>query len=77
MESKLNYTLVGIFVALLLTSLTLFVYWLGKHDGNQQYDYYHVYMTESVSGLSTDASVKYLGVDVGSDPVLKSKLNLL
>lgn len=66
MESKLNYALVGMFVALLLASLTLFVYWLGKHDGNQQYDYYHVYMTESVSGLSADASVKYLGVDVGS-----------
>jgi len=66
MESKLNYTLVGIFVASLLAGLIAFVYWLEKHEGSQQYDYYHVYMTESVSGLSTDASVKYLGVDVGS-----------
>lgn len=65
MESKVNYTVVGIFVVLLLTSLFGFIYWLGKHDGNQQYDYYHVYMTESVSGLSNDAAVKFMGVDVG------------
>lgn len=65
MESKLNYTIVGLFVAILLTGSLIFIYWLSKSSGNQQYDYYHVYMTESVSGLSADASVKYLGVDVG------------
>lgn len=65
MESKLNYTIVGLFVALLFSGSLIFLYWLSKSSGNQQYDYYHVYMTESVSGLSTDASVKYLGVDVG------------
>jgi len=65
MESKLNYTIVGLFVAILLTGSLIFLYWLSKSTGNQQYDYYHVYMTESVSGLSADASVKYLGVDVG------------
>jgi phospholipid/cholesterol/gamma-HCH transport system substrate-binding protein len=65
MESKLNYTIVGLFVAILLAGSIIFLYWLSKSTGNQQYDYYHVYMTESVSGLSADASVKYLGVDVG------------
>jgi len=66
MESKVNYTIVGVFVALLLAGLLVFFYWLGKYNSNQQYDYYHVYMTESVAGLSTDASVKFMGVDVGS-----------
>lgn len=66
MDSRLNYTIVGVFMAVLLVGLLAFVYWLGKNSGNQQYDYYHVYMTESVSGLSTDASVKYMGVDVGT-----------
>jgi phospholipid/cholesterol/gamma-HCH transport system substrate-binding protein len=66
MESKLNYTLVGFVVALLLASIVVFTYWLGKHNGSQQYDYYHVYMTESVSGLSNHAAVKFMGVDVGS-----------
>ena len=66
MESRLNYTIVGLFVALLLGGLIIFIYWLSQLSGSQQYDYYHVYMMESVSGLSTDASVKYLGVDVGT-----------
>lgn len=65
MESKLNYTIVGLFVAILLTGSILFLYWLSKTSGDQQYDYYHLYMTESVSGLSADAAVKYMGVDVG------------
>ena len=66
MESKINYTLVGLFVVLLSAGLITFVYWLGKHGGKQEYDQYLVYMSESVAGLSTDSSVKYRGVDVGT-----------
>jgi len=66
MESRINYTLVGLFVVLLLAGLITFAFWLGKHGGKQEYDYYHVYISESVAGLSTDASVKYIGVDVGT-----------
>lgn len=65
MESRLNYTVVGLFVAILLAGSLLFLYWLSKSSGDKQYDYYHVYMTESVSGLSADAAVKFMGVDVG------------
>ncbi|MFW5444235.1 MAG: MlaD family protein [Methylococcaceae bacterium] len=66
MESKINYTLVGLFVVLLLAGLITFAYWLGKYGGNQQYNYYYVHLSESVAGLSTDSSVKYRGVDVGT-----------
>ncbi len=66
MESKINYTLVGLFVVLLTAGLITFAYWLGKHGGRQEYDSYLVYMSESVAGLSTDASVKYRGVNVGT-----------
>jgi phospholipid/cholesterol/gamma-HCH transport system substrate-binding protein len=66
MESRINYTLVGLFVVLLLAGLIAFVFWLGKYGGKQEYNYYHVYMSESVFGLSTDASVKYRGVEVGT-----------
>lgn len=66
MESKINYTLVGLFVMLLLASLIGFIYWLGKYGGEQEFRYYHVYMTESVAGLSNDSSVKYRGVSVGT-----------
>ncbi|WP_372741846.1 MlaD family protein [Neptunomonas sp.] len=65
MESRINYTLVGLFVVLLASGLIIFAFWLGKYGGQQQADYYHVYMKESVAGLSTDSSVKYRGVDVG------------
>ena len=65
MESKINYTIVGMFLVLLLAGLIFFGYWLGKYGGQQEYDYYYVYITESVSGLSPDASVKYRGVEVG------------
>ncbi|MBW6519473.1 MAG: MCE family protein [Desulfoarculaceae bacterium] len=73
MESRINYTIVGIFVVLLLAGLIIFVYWLGKYGYKQEYDYYYVYMVESVAGLSSEASVKYRGVDVGI--VEKMKLN--
>ncbi len=66
MESKLNYTVVGLFVVLLLAGLVMAILWLSGHNTKQQYQLYRVFMTESVSGLSTDSSVKYLGVDVGT-----------
>ncbi len=66
MESRINYALVGLFVLLLTAGLVYFIYWLGTHGGQEEYDYYRVYMSESVAGLSADASVKYMGVGVGT-----------
>ncbi len=66
MESKVNYTIVGLFVVLLTTGLLGFAYWLAKHGGGEEYSLYRVYMSESVAGLTTDASVKYRGVEVGT-----------
>ena len=65
MEPKINYTLVGLFVVLLGATLLGVVLWLSRADYRGVYDHYYTYMTESVSGLSADASVKYHGVDVG------------
>jgi len=73
MESKLNYTVVGLFVLLLLAGLSFSVLWLSGQNKGQQYDYYRVQMTESVSGLALDSTVKYLGVDVGN--VTQIRLN--
>ena len=66
MESRIHYTIVGLFVVLLLAGLTAFAFWLGKYGGKQEYGHYHVYISESVSGLSADASVKYRGIEVGT-----------
>ena len=65
MEPKVNYTLVGLFLALLGAGLVAGVLWLSRTDYRGVYDRYYTYMDESVSGLSADSSVKYRGVDVG------------
>ncbi|MFW2440172.1 MAG: MlaD family protein [Arenicellales bacterium] len=73
MESKINYTIVGFFVVILTTAMLVFVYWLTKQSGQQDYDDYYVHLSESVAGLNTDAAVKYRGVDVGT--VVRIRLN--
>ena len=66
MEDKVNYTLVGAFVLVLGAALVAGVLWLAAGLGGQtQLDPYGSVMNESVAGLSLDAPVKYLGVDVG------------
>lgn len=67
MESRVNYTAVGVFVVLLTVSLVAFAFWLGKYNQNERdYRRYEVYMTESVSGLAPEAAVKFHGVNVGT-----------
>lgn len=65
MEPKVNYVLVGSFVALLGAGILAGILWLGKSDYRGSYDRYVAYMKESVAGLSIDSTVKYRGVDVG------------
>jgi phospholipid/cholesterol/gamma-HCH transport system substrate-binding protein len=65
MEPKVNYTLVGLFIAVLGAATVAGVLWLSRTDYRGVYDRYYSFMDESVSGLSTDSSVKYRGVDVG------------
>ncbi len=66
MESKVNYTMVGLFVSLLIVGLFGFAYWLTKYTGGKEYEQYYVYVSESVAGLNRDSSVKYKGVSVGT-----------
>ncbi len=65
MESKVNYTLVGLFVLALGAALIGLVLWLAVGGTEKQYDTYRVYFRESVSGLNVKALVKYRGVAVG------------
>lgn len=66
MESKINYTIVGLFVVFLTAALLSFAFWLTRNYGQQSYDTYYVHISESVAGLNIDAAVKYRGVDVGT-----------
>ncbi len=66
MEDKVNYTAVGAFVLALGAALIGAVLWLSAGiAGKKHYDTYQSIIRESVAGLSLDAPVKYLGVNVG------------
>ena len=66
MYSKVNYTVIGIFVMLLTIGVTFFIFWLANTGFEDEFDYYMLRMNESVSGLSKDSDVKLKGVDVGT-----------
>jgi len=66
MEAKVNFAIVGGFVLVLGAALIAGVLWLSSGGAYRKtYDIYLAYMTESVSGLSLDAPVRYRGVEVG------------
>ena len=83
MEDKVNYTAVGAFVLVLGAALIAAVLWLSAGiAGKKHYGTYQSIIRESVSGLSLDAPVKYLGVNVGKvseiaiDPANSSQVRL-
>ncbi|MCH9643965.1 MAG: MCE family protein [Gammaproteobacteria bacterium] len=65
MKSKMNYTIVGVFVIGMCVLLIAGFLWLSvrKHDTN--YNSYVVYMHQEVSGLSVQSPVRFNGVSVG------------
>jgi phospholipid/cholesterol/gamma-HCH transport system substrate-binding protein len=66
MESKVSFAIVGAFVLLLGAALVGGTLWLSSGEAyRQSYQTYLVYMSESVAGLSPDATVSYRGVQVG------------
>ncbi len=66
MYSRVNYTIVGIFVLLFGAGMVWFGFWLAKYDLQEEFDIYKLEMHESVAGLSIDSNVKLRGVDIGS-----------
>lgn len=65
MESKVNYTIVGLTVVILTAALISAALWLSVGFEQKTYNYYVVYMNETVSGLSEESPVKFNGVQVG------------
>ncbi|CZH49076.1 MlaD family protein [Legionella pneumophila serogroup 1] len=73
MESKTNYTIVGLAVLILTAGLLSAGLWLSVGFNQKEYTSYTVYLKESVSGLSIESPVKFNGVQVGY--VKEIKLN--
>jgi len=65
MDTKVNYTLIGAFVIILLSAIVLAIIWLSSGFSIADYSTYQVNMQEAVTGLSQDAIVEYNGVSVG------------
>lgn len=65
METKANYTLIGIFAALGFLGVLMFFLAFGRFQLDRQVSYYDVRF-ESVSGLSRAADVRFAGLLVGT-----------
>ncbi len=65
MYSKVNYTIVGIFVLLFSAGVLWFGFWLAKYGLQEEYSMYKLEMKESVAGLSKDSNVQLHGVTIG------------
>jgi len=65
MYSRVNYTVVGLFVLLFTAGLLWFGFWLAKVGLQENFSLYKLEMKESVSGLSKDSNVKLRGVNIG------------
>ncbi|MBT8348293.1 MAG: MCE family protein [Sulfurovum sp.] len=73
MYSRVNYTIVGIFVLLFGAGMVWFAFWLAKYGLQEEFDTYRLEIKESIAGLSIDSNVKMRGVDVGK--VSKMQIN--
>lgn len=65
MESKANYSLVGLIVILLTIGLVATSLWLSVGLDKKTYHTYAVYLSEAAAGLSDESPVKFNGVQVG------------
>ena len=71
MYSRVNYTIVGIFVLLFGVGMVWFAFWLAKYGLQEEFDTYRLEMKDSISGLSIDSNVKLNGVVVGNVSEIK------
>ena len=71
MEPHARNMLVGGFVLVLVAGLIGFVIWLGKFQLEQQYTFYRLYFTGSVTGLNEGSNVRLQGVPVGTVKIIR------
>ncbi|MFN3524878.1 MAG: MlaD family protein [Paracoccus sp. (in: a-proteobacteria)] len=64
METKANYTLIGVFTLAGFLGILGFVLWFAKLELDRQFAYYDVYFPE-VSGLGPSSEVRFAGLPVG------------
>ena len=65
METKANYTIVGMFTVLVFAAAFAFVFWIARTGGGQQAADLDVVIEGSVIGLAAGSPVLFNGVNVG------------
>jgi phospholipid/cholesterol/gamma-HCH transport system substrate-binding protein len=76
METNVRYTVAGCFVLVMIGLIAMTVIWLTSGMSNDKFNYYIVYMKESVSGLNKEGRVEFNGVEVGTvDQMILNKNN--
>ncbi|MBX9586895.1 MAG: MlaD family protein [Gammaproteobacteria bacterium] len=65
MDTKVNYIIVGLFMAILTLAIIGATIWLAGIHSTHRYNTYVTYMDEAVTGLSEKAPIKFNGVEVG------------
>ena len=65
METKANYSLIGLFTLIVIAAVFAFIYWFQNTAGPGERAYYQIQFEGSVSGLRTGASVLFNGIRVG------------
>jgi phospholipid/cholesterol/gamma-HCH transport system substrate-binding protein len=73
METKANYTLIGVFTLAVVVAVFGFVFWFQSIGGSGERTYYRVAFDGSVAGLRTGGSVLFNGIRVGE--VIDLRLN--
>lgn len=71
METRANYTLIGVFTLAVIVGVFGFINWFQNIGGTGERAYYRVQFDGSVSGLRTGASVLFNGIRVGEVTDLK------
>lgn len=65
MNNRVNFTLVGTFVSLVSILFVAGVYWIIKPTDEEKVFLYGLLVTESITGINVETSVKYQGLNVG------------
>jgi phospholipid/cholesterol/gamma-HCH transport system substrate-binding protein len=65
METKANYTLIGLFTLAVIAATFGFVHWFQHLGGGSDRAYYRIVFQSSVSGLRTGSAVLFNGIRVG------------
>ncbi|MCX7121142.1 MAG: MlaD family protein [Gammaproteobacteria bacterium] len=65
MQSKVNYSVVGLFVIVLTSFFLVTIVWMSTIGHGKEFSTYLVYVHEDVTGLSVQSPVRFNGVGVG------------